>query len=86
MSRISYSKCPTLRRNSFLLYYITYEPRNSKNPSNKSDLLETFHGGHVLNLGYFLFAQQTTGILRVKLNEAMELSQVSQPLISYTHQ
>lgn len=69
----------------FLLYYITYEPRNSKNPINKSDLLETFHGGHVLNLGYFLFAQQTTGILRVKLNETMELSQVSQPLISYTH-
>lgn len=31
----------------------------------------------VLNLGYFLFAQQTTGISRVKLNEAMEMSQVS---------
>lgn len=39
-----------------------------------------------LNLGYFLFAWQTAGILRVKLNEAMELSQVSQPLISYMHQ
>lgn len=84
MSRIPPSTCPTLKRNGFLLYYITYEPRNGKNPINKSDLLETFHGGHVLNLGYFLFAQQTTGILRAELNEAMELSQVSQPLISYT--
>lgn len=84
--RIPYSTCPSLRRNGFLLYYITHKPRNSKNPINKSDLLEAFHGGHVLNLGYFLFAQQTTGILRVKLNETMELSQVSQPLISYTHQ
>lgn len=86
VSRIPHSKCPTLRRNGFSLYYITYEPRNSWNPINKSDLLETFHGGHVLNLGYFLFAQQTTGIWRVKLNEAMEVIQVSQLLISYTHQ
>lgn len=86
VSRIPPSTCPALKRNGFLLYYITYKPRNSKNPINKSDLLETFHGGHVLNLGYFLFAQQTTGILRVKLNEAMELSQVSQLLITYMHQ
>lgn len=86
VSRVPPSTCPTLKRNGFLLYYITYKPRNSKNPINKSDLLETFHGGHVLNLGYFLFAQQTTGILRVKLNEAMELSQVSQLLITYMHQ
>lgn len=52
----------------------------------KCDLLETFHGGHILNLGYFLFAQQTTGISREKLNETMEISQVSQPLIGYMHQ
>lgn len=65
----------------FFLNYIMYGPMNSKNPIKKSDLLETFHGGHVLNLGYFLFAQQTTGISRVKLNETMEISQVSQPLI-----
>lgn len=70
----------------FFLNYIMYGPMNSKNPIKKSDLLETFHGGHVLNLGYFLFAQQTTGISRVKLNETMEISQVSQPLIGYMHQ
>ncbi|XP_063192347.1 uncharacterized protein LOC134516283 [Chroicocephalus ridibundus] len=51
---------------------------NSKNPIKNSDLLETCHGGHVLNLGYFLFAQQTAGISRVKLNETMEISQESE--------
>lgn len=63
-----------------------FGPMNSKYLIKKSDLLETFHGGHVLNLGYFLFAQQTTGISRVKLNETMEINQVSQPVIGYGHQ
>lgn len=63
-----------------------FGPMNSKYLIEKSDLLEIFHGGHVLKLGYFLFAQQTTRISRVKLNETMEINQVSQLLIGYRHQ
>lgn len=55
VSRILHSTCPTLRKKKgFLLYYITAEPRNSKNPINKSDLFGNLSWWSCFKFGIFL--------------------------------